>query len=84
MTWENPPVRQRYDWQAIAEQLKSRPMEWANVFDEDRTSLATAIRNKGIKALNPDDGFEVKTSNNVRGVPRTCTMYLRYNPEKGG
>lgn len=83
VVWENPPeTRRRYDWQAIADQLRERPMEWAKVFDNDRTSLATAIRNRGIKALDPALGFQVKTTNNTRGTPRTCTMYLRYNPEK--
>lgn len=86
---EPPPLRgRRYDWDAIAEQLRRRPMEWATVFERDRTSLATAIRIKGIQALHPDKGFEVRTSNNVRlrdendKELRLCTLHLRYNPEK--
>lgn len=83
LTWENPPPkRNKYDWAVIAEQLRDRPGEWAKIFDRDRSSLATAIRIKGIKALHPDKGFEVRTANNTRETPRTCTMYLRYNPEK--
>jgi hypothetical protein len=87
--FEEPPPRrtQRYDWDAIAKQLRRKPMRWAKVFDKDKTSIATAIRIDGIKALRADKGFEVTTSNNDRGnpeedIPRTCTMYLRYNPEK--
>lgn len=83
VTWEDPPPkRAKYDWSVIAEQLRERPGQWAKIFDRDRSSLATAIRIKGIKALLPDKGFEVRTANNTRDTPRTCTMYLRYNPEK--
>ena len=83
VTWENPPPgRQRYDWAAIAEQLRERPLQWAKIFDQDRASLATAIRINGIQALLPEKGYEVRTANNTRETPRTCTMYLRYNPEK--
>ncbi len=90
LTWETPPPprSRRYDWETIADQLRTRPLEWAKVFDRDRTSLATAIRIKGISALHPDKGFEVRTSNNVR-LPvedgkemRLCSLYLRYNPDK--
>jgi hypothetical protein len=82
--WETPPPKrtERYNWSAIAVQLKKKPGKWAKIFDHDRASLATAIRTGGIRALKPSDGFEVRTANNVRGEPRTCTMYLRYNPEK--
>ena len=84
-----PPTRAEqhgYDWDAIAEQLRKNPMEWATVFRSDRTSLATAIRNGGIKALLPSKGFEVTTRNNKRTDPRTCTLFLRYNPayDRGG
>lgn len=90
VTWEQPPPprSKRYDWTAIADQLRARPGEWAKVFDNDRTSLATAIRIKGIAALHPDKGFEVRTTNNVRlrdergKELRLCTLYLRYEPSK--
>lgn len=83
VVWEEPPPERskRYDWVKIAGKLRKRPGEWAKIFDEDRASFATTIRNGGIKALQPDDGFEVRTANNVRGEPRTCTMYLRWNPD---
>jgi hypothetical protein len=83
VSWEEPPSNEsRYDWDAIATQLRQRPGEWAKIFEHDRTSLATAIRINGIKAL-PASEFEVRTRNNKRGEVRTCTMYLRYNPNKG-
>jgi hypothetical protein len=80
---EPPPRRESpYDWDKIAEELRKQPMEWGLIFEGDKTSLATAIRIFGIKALRPDKGFEVRTANNIKGHPRTCDLYLRYNPEK--
>lgn len=81
--WENPPERPtRYDWSTIAAQLRRRPGKWAKVFDRDRTSLVVALRSGHIKALHPDLGFECTTSNNKRDVARTCTLHMRYVPEK--
>lgn len=89
VTFEDPPPQRErpYDWDAIAAALREKPRQWAKVFDEDRASLATAIRIHGIKALDPDKGFEVRTANNYKPQPgsdevRTCSMYLRYVPEK--
>lgn len=84
VTWEEPPPhpRMRYDWTAIAKELRKHPNQWAKIFDDDRTSLATAIRIHGIKVLDPDLGFEVRTTNNVRGTPRMCSLYLRYVPNE--
>jgi hypothetical protein len=85
VVFEEPPERpQQYDWQAISEQLRKRPMKWAKVFESDRASLVVAIRAGHIAAVHPDLGFEVTTTNNQReSRPRTCTLFLRYNPEKG-
>lgn len=77
-----PPRRQRYDWDKIATKLRRKPNEWALIYENDLTSLSTAIRIGGIKALRPEKGFEVRTTNNTRDKPRRCDMYLRYNPEK--
>lgn len=83
VVWEDPPPgRGRYDWQAIADQLRERPGQWAKIFEQDRASLATAIRIRGVHALLPEKGFEVKTANNKRSTPRLCDLYLRYNPER--
>ena len=81
--WEDPPERRaRYDWEDIAKRLKRKPGKWAKVFDRDRTSLAVALRSGSITALKPDMGFEVRTANSTREAPRTCTLYMRYVPEK--
>lgn len=91
VTWEEPPPAQRgrYDWAAIAAQLRAKPGEWAKVFDRDLTSVVNAIRIGGIKDLplnKGEGGFEVTTTNNRREDPdfdgvRTCTLFLRYVPE---
>lgn len=80
--WEDPPVRpQRYDWEAVAKNLKRRPHKWARVFEKDRTSLTVALRGGRISALKPAKGFEFRTSNGTREQPRTCTLHARYVPE---
>jgi hypothetical protein len=82
VVWESPPQRRRYDWTKIASQLEKRPREWAKIFDSDRTSIVNAIRQGAVVALLPESGFEVRTRNNVRYPVRTCSLYLRYVPEK--
>lgn len=89
--FKEPPERreQRYDWAAIAEDLRSRPGEWALIFEQDRTSLVTSFRLGGYKDL-PVEEFEYMTNHNTREFydedgeyhPRMCSMWLRYNPAK--
>jgi hypothetical protein len=80
--WEQPSSKEViYDWESIAEQLRSRPGEWAKIFDWDRTSVANAVRQGSVKALRPDDGFETRTRNNTRAPVRMCTLFMRYNPK---
>lgn len=81
--WKNPPPkRQSYDWGKIANDLRARPMEWALIFKNDRTSLVNALRQGSITALHADLGFEIRTANNTREPIRVCDLYLRYNPDK--
>ena len=77
-----PPPRVKFDWDAIAEQLRSEPGEWFLVFEEGPVTVATSIRQGDTKALT-DPHFEVATANNTPGPGRrTCTLWLRWNPEK--
>lgn len=82
--WDDPPPKRkgRYDWDSLSQTLRDNPMKWRKVFEKDRTSIAVALRQGSIRVLAPDLGYEVRTGNNVRGEPRTCTLWLRYNPEK--
>lgn len=79
----DPPFKRvRYDWKAIADQLRERPMEWACVFEQGPISTANAVRQGSVKLLAPDLGFEVTTTNNQRDPKRTCDLWVRYNPDK--
>lgn len=84
VTWESPPPigQGRYDWAVIAEKLKTQPGEWAKVFDEDKTSIVNAIRQGKIRVIRAELGFQVRTANNVRRPVRTCSLYLRYMPDR--
>jgi len=64
----------------IAAKLKTQPGEWAKVFDTDKTSIVNAIRQGNVKAIRPEDGFQIRTTNNVRRPVRTCSLYMRYVP----
>lgn len=77
---EQPPPRRdrRYDWVAIADQLKAHPDEWAKVFDDDLASIVTAIRIGSISAMHPERGIQVRTTNNTRSPSRKCTLWARY------
>lgn len=84
VVWKDPPPQRtrRYDWESIAKKLRRRPNQWALVFDDDKASIATALRAGAVRVLTPSKGFEVRTANNVREPERRCSMWLRYNPEK--
>lgn len=81
-----PPTRrvQRYDWAALAKQLRADPGEWYKIFEGDKTSIVTSLRADHMKDI-PMSDFEVQTANNRRDAPRTCDLYLRarITPTKG-
>lgn len=77
-----PHGRSAYDWEAIAAQLRRRPMKWGRIFVEDKASIPNAVRQGSVAAVHPNLGFEVTTKNNVRTPTRTCSMFMRYNPDK--
>jgi hypothetical protein len=80
--WDDPPpTGPRYDWPAISRRLRRRPGEWLLVFEKDKTSITTAIRGGRIRSMHPSNGIEVRTANNTRDYPRTCSLWLRYNPD---
>lgn len=80
--WKEPPPARvtAYPWKEIAALLRKNPEKWRLIFDKDRTSLTIAIRNGHIAALRPEDGFEVRTTNNTKEPKRTCSLYMRYVP----
>lgn len=84
VAWEAPPSVDRPDWALLAEELRAHPMEWQKVYEHGRESWANAISRGRIRPLRAELGFEFRTTNNQRiyGKPRTCTLYLRFNPDK--
>jgi hypothetical protein len=82
LPWEEPPAKTVYDWYTIADQLRADPMRWAKVFEQGGQSVSNAIKQGSVAALHPDLGFEVRTANNTRTPPRTCDLYLRFNPDR--
>lgn len=84
--WESPPRpgnTGRYDWQEIADQLQDNPGRWLRVFEEGPASIPNMIRQEQVRALRPvrrdgAAGFEVRTRNNKRTIPPTCSLYLRW------
>lgn len=80
---EDPPERTRYDWAAIAAQLRMEPGQWYKVFEDGPASTANAVRQGSIAAVKPEDGYETMTRNNTRAPRRTCTLYMRWMPPEG-
>ena len=76
-----PPTRVRYDWEKIADRLRRKPGEWALIFTQDRTSVVVAIRAGSVAPVHPALGFETTTRENRRNQPRTCDLYMRFNPD---
>lgn len=85
--WQSPPEDPhlyRPDWQAVADTLRANPGRWMKVFEGERASLATAVAIGHITCLRRQDGFIMRTANNTRTYPRTCDLYMQYNPPKEG
>lgn len=80
--WEAPPTFGRPDWSEVAVTLRKNPMEWLKVYTDGRATWANAIGRGRVRALRPDLGFELRTADNQRTDPRTCTLYMRFNPDK--
>lgn len=82
-----PPARHgKYNWEAIADRTREVAPDWYQVFENDKLSLVTQIRNNDVKALTSDKGFVVTTRNNqtvtIDGKPRkVCSLWLRYVPD---
>lgn len=74
----DPPTKQvrRYDWAAIAKQLRAQPGVWFTIFEGDKTSIVTSLRADHMKDISMSE-FEVTTANNRRTAPRTCDLWMR-------
>jgi hypothetical protein len=81
VAWEKPPKQQRIDWPAVAAELRAHPGEWLKVFEHGRMSVVNALRQDRMPSVRRDLGFEITTTDTTRNSPRTCTLFMRYNPE---
>jgi hypothetical protein len=80
--WELPPRPVKPDWGQVAATLRKHPHDWLRVYSHGLETWANALMRGRIKALHPDLGFEFRTTDNVRSSPRTCSLYVRFNPDK--
>jgi hypothetical protein len=82
VAWEAPPDhRDKVRWPEVAAELRAHPMEWLKVFENGRTTAKEAVSQGHVPSVHPMLGFETKTTDNTRGTPRTCTLFMRYNPD---
>lgn len=81
VAWQPPPVVDKIDWPAMAAELRAHPGEWLKVFEHGRASVAEALRQGRMPSVHARLGFEMQTTDNTRDTPRTCTLFMRFNPE---
>lgn len=74
----SPHRRRKFDWEAIAEELRAHPNQWAIVAENDYTGVASQIKNGTYKAFRPVGRWEAT----VRGVDlktgKAAKIYARY------
>lgn len=74
---ENPPPRREtVDWWAVSDWCRKHPGTWYKFQENGPMSRAVVLR-QGVKAF-PWDEFEMRTTDNKKNPPRTCTIYLRF------
>lgn len=81
---EPPPTSHgKYDWAVVEAECRAKPNEWYHVFEQDRRTIATAVRQGSVRRLSAERGFEVLTRNNKTNVePQVCDLWIRYVPSK--
>jgi hypothetical protein len=81
-----PPTKNKrvvYDWEAIYADLRANPGDWALLREDGTISTYNAVTQGKVKTFHPSMGIEMRTANNNFKVsPRTCDLYVRYNPDK--
>ena len=54
--WENPPERNRTEWEGIAEELRAHPGRWAKV--ADKGTYTASIKRGRLRAFRPVGHYE--------------------------
>lgn len=71
--------RGKYNWEEIAARCKAQPGEWLLVYEQDRRSIAVAVRQQSVTTMAADKGFESTTRNNKGDAePPLCDLWVRY------
>lgn len=81
--WKEPPApagpaEKPVKYQDIADELRSRPGEWALVQDDAWASFANQITAGSLKAFRPRGAFE-GLATDKRDYGRRATVYARFN-----
>lgn len=80
--WENPAPQSKgqslYDWEAIAEYLKSNPGKWALIDDDAPRSMPGQIKRGVYAHLRPIEEWETTSRANDKGKKNRGKVYLRY------
>lgn len=79
-----PPGRREYHWPDIAEQLRSRPGEWALVHRDLPSSTPYAINAGRVSTVHPDLGFRTRGTAGYEaedGTRMTGELYMVYDPD---
>lgn len=89
MEWKEPlkkghsPHGRASEHEAIAEQLKQRPGEWALCYTDEFYSLAYKIKNGSIPQFRPAWTFEATCQGAGSKGHKTQEIYVRYVGEVG-
>lgn len=80
-----PPTKyrreKRYDWDAILNQLRDNPEQWAILEEQGKVSIHNAISQGKISNFHPDMGIESRTAHTDFSVsPRRADIWVRYAP----
>jgi hypothetical protein len=79
--WADPPPGRRAqseEWEAIAQELRSRPGQWAIVARGRSAETATRIKNGTLAAFRPAGTFEARTTGRKNASDQRCDIYARY------
>lgn len=83
-----PPEKRDYQWEAVAEQLRERPGEWALVHRDLPASVPWAVNAGRISHVHPDRGFQARSAGGYdhetagrKPTRYAAEMFLIYRPE---
>lgn len=79
--WGDPPpdkAAASAEWEAIAQELRTRPGQWAMIARDKTTETATRIKNGTLVSFRPAGSFEARTVGRKNASAQRCDIYARY------